>query len=89
MVGHDTLVVMVPHGGDLSKYSPLLSPCNRAQARGLAWPIASSVLWPGPPLELQTSTVQMLPLRWRFLPGRTICACQNSGSLEGMKQSQI
>lgn len=64
MVGHDTLVVMVRHGGDLSKYSPLLSPCNRAQARGLAWPIASWVLWPGPPLELQTSTVQMLPLRW-------------------------
>lgn len=43
MVGHDTIVVMVRHGGDLSKYSPLLSPCNRAQARGLAWPIPGAV----------------------------------------------
>ncbi len=42
MVGHGIVVVMVCHGGDLSKSSQLLSPCNRAQATGLAWPSAAS-----------------------------------------------
>ena len=41
MVGHGIVVVMVCHGGDLSKSSQLLSPCNRAQATGLAWPSAA------------------------------------------------